>query len=309
MSGTLTIGRHIHECSSWLGEYLVETANEALSAHEEQKYYLAVTKAGSCLEGVLVQLLREWKGEAPKARTLGPLIGEVRECANAGSELLERLNEANTIRNRAPHSHPSALQAVTEGDAFQLLNILDLVVCWRNGGIASPANDPVKGLPIFLSTGRPHRLDQEQFLHHLRTHVRLLEVDLLSLSALEYSPAQPFQQIRTLMSECRGALVIGLERSHAYTVFEREHSDDERLHQNQIIPTAWNQIEGSMASALELPVLVLRQSGLHHEGIFEASNHNHKIREFTLSAECKGLTPELVAFLKGWLEAVRTGKS
>jgi hypothetical protein len=309
MAGTLTIGRHIHECSTWLGEHLVSVANEALSAHEEQKYSLAVTKAGSCLEGVLSQLLREWQTGEHKARTLGPLIGEVRESGKAPTELLERLNEAVVIRNRAPHNQPHALQTVTEGDAFQLLNILDLVVCWRNSGIANVSADPAEGLPIFLSTGRPHRLDQDQFLHRLRTQMRLLDVNLLTLSALEYSPDRPFDQIRTLMTKCRGALVVGLERSRAYTVFEREDSDDERLHQNQIIPTAWNQIEGSMASALELPILVLRQSGLHHEGIFEASHHRHQIRDFALTAECKGLTAELSAFLKGWVEAVRAGRA
>ena len=167
----------------------------------------------------------------------------------------------------------------------------------RNGG----------GLPIFLSTGRPHRLDQEQFLHRLHTQMRLLDVNLYSLSAPEYSRDQPFDQIRTLMTKCPAALVIGLERSHAYTVFEREDSIDETLHQDQIIPTAWNQIEGGMASALQIPVLVLRQSRLHPEGIFEASNHRHRIRDFSLAAECTGLTYELGTFLRGWVHAVRSG--
>ena len=63
-------------------------------------------------------------------------------------------------------------------------------------------------------------------------------------------------------------------RTHT-TVFERDDAKDERLHANQIIPTAWNQIEGSMASALGLPVLVLRQA-VHNEGIFEASHHQHR---------------------------------
>ena len=45
--------------------------------------------------------------------------------------------------------------------------------------------------------------------------MRLPGVQLRSVSALEYSPDMPFDQIRGMMAECRGALV-GLERSHAY---------------------------------------------------------------------------------------------
>ena len=56
---------------------------------------------------------------------------------------------------------------------------------------------------------------------------------------------------------------------HAYTVFECERSQREKLYQDQYIPTAWNQIEASMAIALQVPILVLREGRLHREGIFE----------------------------------------
>lgn len=307
MAGTPTIGRHDYECSGWLGEQLADAANEALTAQEEHRYTLAITKAGACLEGVLGQLLQEWGVAAPRGRTLGQLIGDARESGKAPDALLERLNEARGIRNRAPHPRPHPLEAVTEADALQMLTILDLVICWRNEAAVSPASATGEGLPMFLSTGRPHRLDQEQFLNRLRAYMRLLEVDLRSLAGGEYSREAPFEQIASLLKTCRGALVVGMERSHAYTVFERENSDEEALHENQIVPTAWNQIGGSMASALDLPVLVLRQTDLHNEGIFEATNHRRRIREFSLAAESKGLTHELAEYLKGWVRAVRTG--
>jgi HEPN domain-containing protein len=309
LAGTLTIGRHIHECGAWLGPELVDLANEALSAYEEQKYLLAVTKAGSCLEGILKHLIREWKGTDPKEQTLGKLVGEARDTGRAEFELLSRLNEAVLIRNRAPHHQPHPLQSVTDGDALHLLNILDLVVCWKNGGASVRGETPAEGLPIFLSIGSPHRLDQEQFIHRLRAVFRLIGVNLVSLSSSEYSREQPFDQIRILMSKCRGALVVGLERSHAYVVFDREHAESKNPPHDRIVPTAWNQIEGSIASALALPVLVLRQSELHREGIFEASNHRHRIRDFNLAAECQGLSPELSEFLKGWVDAVRANEA
>ena len=110
-----------------------------------------------------------------------------------------------------------------------------------------------------------------------------------------------------MMDGCAAALVVGLERSHAYTVFERERSSAERIYQDQYVPTAWNQIEGAMAAALRLPLLVLRESSLHAEGIFAADNHGHRIRPFDLRVESRGLSSEFASFLAGWVAEVRAG--
>jgi hypothetical protein len=100
--------------------------------------------------------------------------------------------------------------------------------------------------------------------------------------------------------------VVGLERSHAYAVFERERSEREMLYQDQYISTAWNQIEGSIASALGLPILVLRERRVHKDGIFEANNHGHRIVDFDLRVESTGLSDELRSFLTGWVQDVRS---
>ena len=137
MAGTLAIGIRIHQSSHGLGSDLIDLADEALLAHEDCKYSLAVIKAGAFLEGLLVRLLAEWGVPTDGHPTLGPLIGVVRKANQAPHELLERLNEANTIRNRAPHNNPLRLSEVTEGDSLQIINILALVVDWcRRTGIA-----------------------------------------------------------------------------------------------------------------------------------------------------------------------------
>ena len=308
MPGTLTIGVLIHRNSVWLGAALVDLADEALSAHEDGKYPLAVIKSGAFLEGILVRLLDEWGISTDAQVTLGPLIGALRKSERVPKELLERLNEANTIRNRAAHNKPLRLSQVTEGDSLLIVNILGLVVQWYGEHLqkdleTSPVSDM---LPIFLSVGTAHRLDQEQFIQRLRSEMRGIGVELRSLLTGEYSKNKPFQEAFKLIHSCRAALIVGLDRSHAYAVFEREKSDYEKLYQDQYITTAWNQIEGSMASGLGLPLLVLREKRLHKEGVFEAANHGHRIRDFDLRAESRGLSPDLRAFLSGWVEDVRS---
>jgi hypothetical protein len=127
-------------------------------------------------------------------------------------------------------------------------------------------------------------------------------VELRNIPGDSFDKDKPFDQVRELMAVCRAALVVGLERALVYTVSEREKP----VNKDRFIPTAWNQIEGSIASALRLPVLILRDARLHQEGIFEAKNHGHQVHDFDLAAERRGLSPELRRFLAGWVQYVRS---
>jgi hypothetical protein len=198
------------------------------------------------------------------------------------------------------------MDQVMEGDALLILMILDLFVVWCSRETVREQSSSQSDLPIFLSVGSAHSLEQEQFLRHLRSELAEVGVNLCQLSNnAEFSEERPFDQIRDLMSRCKAALVVGVERSHAYAVFERERSRRQRLYSDQYIPTAWNQIEGAIASALRLPILILKEKRLHNEGIFEADNHRHRREVFDLSAEAKGLSPGLRAILAGWVNHVR----
>jgi hypothetical protein len=309
MTNVLAIGLRLHCNGPWLGSRMVQLGGEALSAYEAKNYSLAVGQAGICLEGLLKRILEDWSIKVDGESTLGPMIGAIRNSQKAPHALLERLNEANTIRNRAAHEKAAPqLSKVTEGDALQIINILALVMDWFHDEFhpdsqLAPTQDLV---PIFLSVGGSHRLDQERLLEHLRVAMLSLGVELRMLKQGQYSREKPFDQIGEVMKSCRAALVVGLERSHAYAVFERERSEREMLYQDQYISTAWNQIEGSIASALGLPILVLRERRVHKEGIFEANNHGHRIVDFDLGVESTGLSDELRSFLTGWVQDIRS---
>ena len=313
LSSPFDIGVVIDGNHAWLGRELADLAHEALSAHEERKYPLAVNRASVCLEAVLKRMVHDWDQEPDPRATLGQLIGAVRKSGLAPDALAERLQEANLIRIRSAHDKTSEsaqgsfLDILTVGDSLQMLSIIALVVEWYGLRTRQPPELVADAVPIFLSFGGPHRLDQQQFLQRLRLEMQQMGVDLRSLSTDAYSRSAPFDQIAELLMSCRAALIVGLDRSHAYAVFEREKADRQKVYLDQYTPTAWNQIEGSMASALRLPIVILREHRLHKEGIFEAKSHRHHILDFDLEAESKGLSAELRGFLAGWVHDVRTG--
>ena len=319
MAGTLRIGMVMNARAAWLGADALRQANQALSAHEDHQFLEAVGRAGAFLEHLLVRTLQGWSVPLDERPTLGQLIGAMRKSNRAPDALLERLNEAVTIRNRIhPAAAPSPadsgdpdaarrLREITEADSLQMLTIVALVADWvsaRRGAETAPLPEDL--LPVFLSVGGVHRLDQEQFMQCLRAEMRILGVDLRVVPPDAFSTNAPFDQIHGVIAACRAALVVGLERRHAYAVFERERSDDERILYEQFTSTGWNHIEGAIASALKIPVLVLREDHIHAEGIFEARNHRHQIREFDLSKECRGLSAGFREYLASWVQHVRT---
>lgn len=299
------IGETIHKQSGWLGRALVEQADQALCDFNADNHATAVSKVAACLEGTVKKLLDDW--QVPYAReTFGQLIGKLREMPRVPKSLVERLSDANAIRNRSSvhDQDPDDIQRVNEGDSLVMLHSLRLLVSWGGTQISRQPATPAD-LPVFLSVGTEHRLDQLQFLQRLRRELRDQAVDLKHLIEPEYADQRPFDQIRELMLTCKGALIVGLERSHAYTVFEREQSKKQEFYPDQYIPTAWNQIEGAMASALQLPVLVLTDDRLHSEGIFEAKNHRHRRETFNLAEEARELSPALRELLASWVKYVR----
>lgn len=310
LNSTFDMGEMIDANSRWLGRELADRAHAALSAHEDRSYATAVQHASVCLEAVLKRMLSDWSLPPEARATLGQLIGAVRNSGLAPDAVCALLSEANLIRNRSLHDKTDGadsplLSALTVGDSLHLLSVLAQVTGWYGQRLSQPAEPAGSDLAIFLSVGTPHRLDQQQFLHRLRREMQQLGVEFRSLASNTYSDSSPLDQIADLLLSCKAALIVGLDRSHGYAVFERERSDRQQVYSDHYTATAWNQLEGGMASALRLPIVVLRERRLHKEGIFEAKNHRHHILDFNLEEESKGLSRGLSGFLAGWVQSLR----
>ncbi len=323
MNTTFEIGQIIHDNLVWLDPKIVKVADESLHLYTVESYDASISRAGSAIELLCSQIVEKLGGTPPLQRTIGAFYsrqentpkgtkGPLQNCLSSfdgidESEieaLVERLRQAAQIRNKGAHGDIPDLLTPTSGDASQILNILGLLVSWCNSRLIkdkslSPVNWKAK---IFISVGTPHRLDQRQFIEKLRDMLTRHAIQLINLSSADYSDEKPFDQIKILLKGCDGALIVGWERYHAYTIFERERSKRERIYQDTMLPTAWNHIEGSMAAMLDLPVLILREKNLHAEGIFEASNHGHRIINFDLAEESTQISQRLSKTLLGWVD-------
>lgn len=330
MNELLEIGNKIHENLNWLDGRIVRLADEAMASFSDADYSGACNHSGSALEILCGQIIEIINGQklGNTSRTLGDFYsapkGQTKNDAPLQSALLtygiltedieavvHRLIQASRIRNKGSHGIVSEVLVPTQGDALQILNILGLLVQWFEKTIvrSKTTNLASPDIHVFLSVGTPHRLDQKQFIEKLRYGLLVNGVALLNLSTGEYSDDKPFDQIKDIMSSCDGVLVVGWERFHAYTMIERERSPKHNLLQDLHLATAWNQIEGSMAVALGLPLLILREIRLHPDGIFEGDNHDRKIVTFDLLKESINLSEELMKQINGWVGNLRKKKA
>lgn len=91
-----------------------------------------------------------------------------------------------------------------------------------------------------------------------------------TLGRTDYLPDnEPLDGISKVLDECRGVIVLALERSHAQVLIDRPGTANEQAHRDVRLPTVWNQIEATMAYAKQLPLLVIVDERLRSEGLLE----------------------------------------
>jgi hypothetical protein len=123
---------------------------------------------------------------------------------------------------------------------------------------------------IFLSVGSGLSDDQEQFYGELRDVLRSHGLNPRTLGRTDYLPDNaPLDGISEVLDECRGMIVLALERSHAQVLIDRPGTASEQTHRDVRLPTVWNQIEATMAYAKQLPLLVIVDERLKSEGLLE----------------------------------------
>jgi hypothetical protein len=124
---------------------------------------------------------------------------------------------------------------------------------------------------VFISMGTPYRSEYLEFRDALVLLLRdRLGVDPRMLGLNEYSPGNPVNKIREVMSTCDGVLVVAYERKQITRGLERRGASNERNISGENLTTPWNHVESAMAFSLRLPLYIIAENGLAEEGLIES---------------------------------------
>jgi hypothetical protein len=150
---------------------------------------------------------------------------------------------------------------------------------------------------VFVSVGTPGNESQRVFRDAMVRSIDHVGLEPRLLTKRDWDYKNPLRGLRRAMSDCSGAIVIAYARYH-FPNGEEIRIDGVRSLTDVMFPTSWNQIEAAMAYERGLPLLVVAQSGLHADAVFEGT---HDIRPFWT-----GLKPEVcesdgfIGYLRSW---------
>lgn len=122
---------------------------------------------------------------------------------------------------------------------------------------------------IFLSVGGTANDEQERFVQALESRLRAEGLSPNTVGRNMFSSDAPLRTIETLMDRCVGTVVLALERSYFPEGIDKRGGSSEKILTNIALPTPWNHIEAAMSYSRRLPLLVIVEEGLKHEGLLE----------------------------------------
>ncbi len=125
------------------------------------------------------------------------------------------------------------------------------------------------GHEIFMSVGGTANDDQERFVQAVENRLRAEGLTPNTVGRNKFSVDAPLKTVEKLMDECVGTVVLALERTYFPAGVEKRGGERETSISNIVLPTPWNHIEAAMAYSRKLPLLVIVQESLKHEGLLE----------------------------------------
>jgi hypothetical protein len=160
-------------------------------------------------------------------------------------------------------------------------------------------------IDVFISHPTPYTKCQKQFLALIEAKLAEHDVNPVNLGKNNWSFKSPLEPIKKIMSTCKAAVIVGLERHHSYIGYEREDSTVEKEHIHRFTSSAWIQIEAGMAYQAGLPLLILKEKKLDAEGILDSNSSDYFVFDVIIEKEVKRPSTELDQFIQSWVKVFK----
>jgi hypothetical protein len=150
-----------------------------------------------------------------------------------------------------------------------------------------------KTFPVFLSVGKLYTRDQETLLERVMNGLQAAGLTSQMVPRDQSYRENPLREIRTVISQCRGAVVIAFTRTCFEAGTEWPGTSMAHSFDGRNLTTVWNQIEAAMAFQRGIPVLTLADDRLHQEGLLSPKHPEYGVVLYNL-ARCQQELPPAV---------------
>jgi len=297
-----------------LSDAILRHLDNCALALAENQYFAAAIWGAVFLEAFLDELANELRLSRCGADDLQGRILQLQQYGrnpasgrpSVPDEVIKRCHDVRNTRNRLVHDTGLAKTTLAQ-DAQFIAAALEVILDWyltlrpqRPSNEEAPARQG--GVPVFLSTIIAHQPRQARFLNTFCGRLRGVGIEPVRLAPVQFDRRDPVGKSRHAMERCRGAIILGLERSHAYFLRDREGSEQESDVTHRRYSSGWLHLEGGIAAALGLDVFVLCQKEIASDGIFDRVFNSYHVTELrSLEADSPELA-EFFAHLANWVQ-------
>lgn len=157
---------------------------------------------------------------------------------------------------------------------------------------------------VFLSAGASANAEAAAFADAVRTRLRAAGLEPRTVGEDYWDNSRPLHGASKLMALCHGAVILALERYYFESGFENrgEGGRDEVRLGETLMPTVWNQIEGTMAYVRGIPLLVISDQALLRDGLLE-DGYDWYVLKVDCTPECLA-SPEFNGVFESWRRQV-----
>ncbi len=226
----------------------------------------------SFLEEALMTL-----GLSASDRDLGGMINRLRQEKSLPNihEVLNQCEMVRAARNGLVHAGDSPGRVVETYSATITGTIPHILRLARPWFPTPPSRtEPTAAFPkvkarVFLSTITPHLKLQSLFLMNLEDELRARGLEPVRAELKDWDRKDPVGKVISFLRGCDACLCVGLERSHAYLLCEREGGEKATETTHGFYTSGWLNLETGAAFALGMPVLVLCEARIVSDGVFD----------------------------------------
>lgn len=201
----------------------------------------------------------------------------VSSLTNPGSILLTEavknlLDETDFITSFATHA-----QLKGKTDPFQLYNLH-----WHPDELEKlKLKNGARRVTAFISSVTPHSDAQIRFVEAFCRRLFTLGVEPVLLRPTAYDKNDPIGKVAAQISACDCVIVLGLERSHAYYLKDKEASRFEIEGIHRKYTSSWLHLEAGLAYAQNKQIFVACSADILSDGIFDRSDNTYPVYEFS----------------------------
>jgi hypothetical protein len=315
---------NVHEFREYLPSAIFEHLYNCFHSAENKEYFSSAVWGAVFTESFLAYLIEKYN--MPK-RGADDLNGSIQTVMSFGkdsnspfqiqSEYIRRFQEIRQIRNRLVHDTGLEKKSLLE-DSQLILAGIRIIMDWykklmeteKMKQVSEEANSKEERLRVFISTIRPHEFRQVHFLEIFYKKLRDIGIEpVIGYNAMtQFDKRNPLGKISSVIEKCDGVIVMGLERSHAYFLREKEGAEGELEATHRKYTSGWLHIEAGIAYMLGKPTVVACQKDLHNEGIFDREWNQYDVFTLDVYQEKSNELDELFDYLEVWAKELSNKK-